>query len=220
MRCFGLTPDQVLSRATAGQLPVRAPSLAGSIVYGALSFGVVSVIAYSIWAYRLIEGTAAMYSSIAAIYVGLTGLALSRLVLGPGATIRFALLFATAFLAYAVAWCAFWFGLKGKHHADLWGSAVGLAAVALLLRGAFGKRSDFLSLFAVLFTFHSLGYYLGDSLYAAVRGATGRLLWGAAHGLGFGAGLGCVLFQVQTPVRNDRASPNHGRPAGDAPLMS
>lgn len=201
MHIFGLTPDSVLARAPIG--PSRAPtSVAAAMTYGALSFGAVSVLAYSIWAYRLIPGTAAMYTSIAAIYIGFTGLALSRLVLGAGATGRFALLFAAAFAVYAVAWCAFWFGLKGKHHADLWGSAVGLIGMALLLSRAFGKRGDLLALFAVLFTCHSLGYYLGDVLYATVRGAVGRLLWGAAHGVGFGAGLGYVLFQVQADVRS------------------
>lgn len=171
------------------------------MVYGAASFGVVSVIAYSIWAFRLVQGVGAMYTAIAAIYVGATGLALSRLVLGPGAARRFALLFAAAFLAYAVAWCAFWFGLKGKYHADLWGSAVGLAAMAWLLLRAFDAKGAFLTAFAVLFTCHSLGYYFGDDLYAAVRGSTGRLLWGAAHGLGFGAGLGYVLFRCQEPLK-------------------
>jgi len=201
MRCFGLTPDQVLARNSVAANYKPSPSLPASMVYGGLSFGAVSVVAYSIWAFRLIQGTGAMYAAIAAIYLGATGLALSRLVLGPGAMRRFVLLFAAAFLLYAAAWCMFWFGLKGKHHADLWGSAVGLAAMAWLLQRAFGKGGDFLAVFAVLFTFHSLGYYLGDVLYATVRGSTGRLLWGAAHGLGFGAGLGYVLFRCQEPLK-------------------
>jgi hypothetical protein len=57
---------------------------------------------------------------------------------------------------------------------------------------------SFLPLFAVVFTFHSLGYYLGESLYASVGGTRGRRLLGAAHGLGFGAGLGYVLFHCQS----------------------
>jgi hypothetical protein len=199
MRFFGLTPDRSTA-AGASAAALGPPRSCGfSIFYGGLSLGAVSALAYSIWAYSLVRGTAAMYTAIAAVYLGLGGIALSRLVRGAGAWKRFAPLFALVFFAYAVAWCAFWFGLRGRHHADLWGSAVGLAAVAFLLLRAFGQRWGFLACFGVLFAFHTFGYYLGESLYGAVRGSTGRLLWGAAHGVGFGTGLGYVLFHCQTP---------------------
>ncbi len=200
MRFFGFFPGAILARSPAGELK-RPPSLLFSIVYGALSVGAVSLLAYSIFAYRLVQGTAAMYSAIAAVYLLLTGLALSRLVLGPGAVARFALLFATAFLAYALVWCAFWFGLRGKHHADLWGAAVGLALMTWLMQRAFARTDDFLPAFAVLFAFHTHGYYAGDVLHVLVPGSSGRLLWGVAHGLGFGAGLGYLLHHVQAPLR-------------------
>ncbi len=171
------------------------------MVQGGLSFGAVSVVAYAIWAWRLIPGTGAMYASIALVYVGLSGLALGRLVAGPGATGRFALLFATGFAAYAIGWCAFWFGLKGKYHADLYGALVGLAAMTWIFQRAFGKQGGFLVPLAVLFALHTLGYTLGGDLHALVGGTGGRLLWGAAHGLGFGAGLGFVLHRCQHPLR-------------------
>lgn len=195
MKFFGLTPD---SPSRAGLPPgTAARSLAGSVIYASLSFGLVSVLAYSIWAFRLMPGAAALYSTIALVYVGLGGLALGRLVRGPGGWKRFPLLFAAAFLVYALGWCALWFGLKGKHLADLWGAAVGLAGMTWILQRAFGTAAGFLRLFAGLFAFHCIGYYLGGELYAQVRGPAGRLLWGAAHGLGFGAGLGYVLFYCQ-----------------------
>lgn len=198
MKCFGLTPENPSSfgRATPNS---RSAGVAFSMVYGGVSFCAVSVLAYSIWAYHLVPGTAAMYATIAAIYVGLSGLGLSRLVRAPGAWKRFPLLFATVFAAYAIGWCACWFGLKGKFHADLFGAVAGLAVATWMLQRAFGRKGGFLRLYGVLLAMHSVGYYLGGELYASVGGAAGRLLWGAAHGLGFGAGLGYVLFHCQTP---------------------
>jgi hypothetical protein len=195
MKFFGLTPE---AAAGGSQTNQKAPSLLFSIIYGSLSFGAVSVLAYSIWAFRLIPGTTAMYSTTAAVYVGLAGLALSRLVVAPGAWKRFPLLFALAFILYAIGWCAFWFGLKGKYRADLFGALAGLAAMTWLFQCAFDKKGGYLRLFAVLFVFHSIGYYLGGELYAQAGKSTGKLLWGAAHGLGFGAGLGYVLHYCQT----------------------
>jgi len=199
MRCFGLTPDDVLARTPAAG--IKPPTLSYSVAYGALSFGLVSVVAYSIWAYKLIPGQGPMFAAIAVVYVGLTGFALSRLVLGAGAGGRFALLLAAAFAAYAAVWCAFWFGLNGKFHADFYGAALGLAVMTAMLRRAFGQGGSFLPMYGVLFTFYQLGYFLGDEFHVLFPGAPGRLLWGAVHGLGFGAGLGYVLFHAQAPVR-------------------
>jgi hypothetical protein len=164
-------------------------------------FGAVSVAAYSIWAYRLIPGEAAMYAAIATIYLGGTGVALGRLMLGWREVGRFARWFAAAFAVYAVGWCAFWFGLRGQHHADLYGAAAGLAAMTWLLRRGCGAGSGGGTEWAVLFACHTIGYTLGDDLHAWVRGSAGRLLWGAAHGLGFGAGLGFLLHRWREPLR-------------------
>lgn len=190
MKFFRLAPD----------LSVPAPTvpLSFAMLYGCLSFGAVSTLAYSIWAFRLVPGTVGLYTTTAFVYLGLGGLALSRLVAAPGAWKRFPPCFATVFLAYAVGWCVFWFGLRGKFQADLFGAAAGLAAMTWLLQRAFGRTTGFLPLFGVLLVLHSAGYYAGEQLYAAVRGTNGRLLWGAAHGLGFGAGLGYVLQRCQT----------------------
>src|SRR2546421_573820 len=83
---------------------------------------------------------------------------------------------ALAFLIYAAGWCAFWFGLKGKYSADLWGAITGIAGMTWLWQRFYGQKGDFVRLFAGLFLFHCAGYYLGGVLYGEFRGATGRLL--------------------------------------------
>lgn len=189
MTFFRLAPESSATRAV--------PSLTYALIFGAVSFGLVSTLAYTIWAFRLVPGTAALYTTTALVYVGLGGLALSQLVPAPGAWKRFPPCFAVVFLAYAALWCLFWFGLRGRYRADLWGAVAGLAAVTWLLQRAFGRRTGFLLAFVVLLGLHSGGYYLGEKLYAVVGRSSGRLFWGAAHGLGFGAGLGFVLWHFQ-----------------------
>lgn len=176
---------------------IRPASLVGSLLYGALSLGLVSVLAYSLWAFRLIRGEPLLYTAIAAVYLGVGGIAISRLARPRMPAPRFAALFAAGFLVYALLWCACWFGLRGKYQADLWGALAGLAALTFVFQRIFAQRSHFFRLLLVLFALHSLGYYAGEYLYATVRGSSGRLLWGAAHGLGFGAGLGYLLHRLQ-----------------------
>lgn len=171
-----------------------------SMLYGSLGFGVLSVVAFSIWAFRLAPGAGPMFALIALIYIVLSGPILSRLVATKGATFRFSVIFATAFLVYAIIWCVFWFGLGGKFKADLFGSAVGMAAFTWILQSVVGrgKLRGFLPNWGVVFTLHTLGYYLGGESYYLVGGSIGRLLWGVGYGLGFGAGLGYLLYQCQT----------------------
>ena len=172
-----------------------------AMLYGSLSFGAVSVLAYSLWAFKWAPRGAATYVAVAAVYVGLGGLALSRLVQAPGAWKRFPLQFAAGFVIYAVGWCAFWFGLHGKYFADFWGAAAGLAGMTCFFQRALGSAGGFLRLFAMLLVCHSIGYYLGEVLCGPAHRTSGMLLWGAAHGLGFGAGLGYVLNHCQTPAK-------------------
>lgn len=200
MNYFRLTPDAASSDPR--QSEIRPAGLGFSIFYGGVSFAGVSALAYSVWAFRLVPGAGLMYAAVAAVYMVLSGPVLIPLVLSRPGRKRFPLLFAGGFLLYAVVWCAFWFGLRGKYLADLWGAALGLMVLTWLLQRAFGARGMFLRLFAGLFVLHSAGYYLGGELHALVSRRPGMLLYGVGHGLGFGAGLGWVLFHCQAELRN------------------
>jgi len=199
MKLFGLTPEQIRqSSETSNLRPTK--SLTASMFYGTLSFAIVSTLAYSIWAFRIVRGEALLFSAIAIVYLGSSGFALSRLLAIPHSIMRFTGLFALSFLLYAIFWCAFWFGLGGQYHADLFGSAVGLLAMAWFFHQAFRATTGILASFSILFAFHTLGYYAGEICYAEVGRRAGRLLWGACHGLGFGAGLGALIYSCQSQL--------------------
>ena len=198
MQVFGLTPDRVMKRVPRNQLAVP-PSRGSALLGGGFTFGLVSLAAYSLWAWRLIPNEGALFAAIALVYLGVGGFVLGRLVRGGGW--RFPLLFAVVFAAYAVLWCAGWFTLGGKHHGDLYGAAAGLAAMTVLLRRAFGARGGWIKSFGVLFACHTLGYTLGADAHELIAGLEGRLAWGVCHGAGFGAGLGYLLADAQAGLR-------------------
>ncbi|MCB1096969.1 MAG: hypothetical protein KDN22_15445 [Verrucomicrobiae bacterium] len=180
-------------------------SLQKSILQGALRFAVVSLIGYSLWAWSNM-GTALLYSSIAVVFVALSGAALRPLGGSARTLAHFYGVFAAAFISYAALWCVGWFVIKG-HTGEIIGSACGLAVcgwILLRLVGAESQTRHFLSAWAVLFLFHTLGYTVGGWGYyhgsssGAIPHEMARLIWGLGHGLGFGAGLGYVLFHCRS----------------------
>ncbi len=197
MKFFGLTPDRLRS---ADQVLPPVHSLARCVLWGAAGFALVSVAAYSIWAFRLVGGTGPLYGSIAAVYLAASGWILSRLV-PPAGRVRYLGLFTLGFAGYAALWCVCWFGLRGRYHADFHGSVLGLAWLAWLHWRAFGARGPWIPAALVLLALHTVGYTVGDDLHSVVGGVRGRLLWGLGHGLGFGAGLGWLLQRAQVASR-------------------
>jgi hypothetical protein len=222
MSFFGLKPIEVLARIEAAGGKAGVPTLAQSLIHGILGFTIVSLAAYAPWAfagrwfYRTI-GEPGLYAVCAAIFLGLSGLLLHRLIIGPGTLGRFYGVFMAAFLAYAVVWCAAWFGLRGK--AGEWvGSLAGTFVFAAVLAWAFGAGKAFVRIAVAVFVLHSIGYFAGGWAYAevgaetelkllgvtfskAAKAALARLSWGLGYGLGFGAAIGYAFHACQEPVR-------------------
>ena len=179
-----------------------------SVGIGTTGFTLASLAAYSVWAfggrslYRSI-GEGGLYAVCAVVFILLGSILLrplTRITLA-----RFSAIFTTAFLAYAIAWCAAWFGAKGRPGEWL-GSLAGSIAFCFVLAAWFKSWRAFLISSLVLFVAHSIGYFAGSWSYYTFRrehAAVAKLAWGFLHGLGMGAGLGFAFYQVQRVARNE-----------------
>jgi len=224
MSLFALDCDSVLQRVRSSEEPANIPSRVRSVVLGSLLFGVASLAVYATWAFggRWMYanlGEAGAYAVWAALFIALSGAGLNPLVIGPRSLGRFYILFFAAFGAYALLWSLSWFVLRGR--AGEWiGSLAGTAAMGFILANAFDWGWGRWRTIGVLFVTHSAGYFLGSFLFdfcrsepgAALlggvidrsgRSTVGKLLWGAAYGLGLGAGLGNALYICQTRIREE-----------------
>jgi hypothetical protein len=196
-------------------------SLVRDVIHGALGFALVSIAAFSVWAFaaplfRHAGGELGMYAAIAAVFLGLSGIALGPVAGGAG---RFYRAFLPAFFAYALIWCVAWFGLKGR--AGEWiGAAAGCLAFAIISMRMLGCMRGWVVAALALFVLHTAGYFAGDwamyDFWLADRNAKiprpeaamlAKLSWGLCYGLGFGAGIGWVFHQAcagMSTFRNER----------------
>lgn len=191
-------------------------SLTRDLLQGAFGFAVVSIAAFSIWAFagnwfRGHGGELAMYAAIAVVFLGLAGVVLGPLADGTG---RFYRAFLPAFLVYAVLWTAAWFVLKGRL-GEWSGAAVGSLAFTLISLRLLGQSRGWLAAAVVFFILHTAGYFAGDWAMHTYWLAKGRLAqypgltqpgllilaklsWGLCYGLGFGAGIGWVFHRARS----------------------
>ena len=190
-------------------------SLLKDTVHAGLGFAVVSIAAFSVWAFgagwfRNLGGELGMYAAIAAVFLGLSGL-----VLGPlaGGQERFYKAFLPAFLVYAVVWTVAWFALPDRR-GEWIGAAAGCLVFAWIAMKMLGSTRGWLIAALALFVLHTAGYFAGDwSMYdvfvpkarAAGKGTPdfqhymtlAKLSWGLFYGLGFGAGIGWVFNRAR-----------------------
>jgi hypothetical protein len=220
--CFQLDPSSVVERVKASGAPAKVPSLGESLLRGILGFTVVSVAGFAPWALggRWLQqrvGETGMYVACALTFIGLSGLLLHRLIIGPGSLPRFYKLFGLSFALYSAAWVAGWMGLHGHR-----GSLVGLFAGTALLGGvvawAFDERRAAPAAILALFVLNTIGYYAGGWVEGKVAKlpdlslaglvvekpaplTLAMLLWGVCYGIGLGAGLGLAFHFCQAGVR-------------------
>ncbi len=182
-------------------LPTNVPSLARSIVTGAVGFGLVSLVVFATvafgerWMYNTL-GLLGAYLTWTVLFILLSGAVFGSLVVGPWRLPRFYLLFGLAFFAYAANWMFAYFILRGTA-GELVGSLAGSVLMALVFAAGFESLRATVKLSALLFVTNSVGYFLGSALNDSVGGRPGMLLWGVAYGLFFGAGIGAALQLIQ-----------------------
>lgn len=180
-------------------------SLMSSVLRGGLGFALVSVAAFAVWAFGgrwfgPLSGEKAMYAGCTLVFLLGTGWVLHPLITGPRSYRRFNRLFFPAFFAYALVWSIAWFAL-GFGKGEWIGSAAGSLVFVLFCACFLGGWKQVPLAAVVLFITHSVGYFLGGEFYyPSDHGAMMKLVWGLLYGLGFGSGLGFVLWSLQRPA--------------------
>ncbi|MDR3404643.1 MAG: hypothetical protein P4L99_19225 [Chthoniobacter sp.] len=207
MALFQLDPASIAARVRASGQTASPPTLASSIVRGILGFTIVSVAGFLPW--PIIERWVShptemeLYVACTAVFIGLSGPCLHRLIIGPGSLARFYQLFALAFIAYAALWVTFWVMLRGDE-GSLAGLLGGTVAMGAILAYAFDAPRVTLKVILALFVLNTLGYYAGGKIegkLALDHRLVAMLLWGACYGIGFGAGLGAAFYFCQERAR-------------------
>jgi hypothetical protein len=221
MAWFQLDPEGLAARARIAG--VAAPTLGASLLRGTLGFTAVSVAGFAPWAllggfFHRVVGEAGMYIACALVFIGLSGLLLHKLIIGPGSLPRFYKLFSITFALYSIAWIVAWMSIGGHT-----GSIVGLFAGTLVMGGLFALAFEAGLVAAIgsvvaLFALNSAGYFfggvvehdiatmkemslLGIQLDKRQTFTVAMLSWGVFYGLGLGAGLALAFYFCQAKAR-------------------
>jgi len=175
-------------------------------------FTLVALASFATWALgsRFFSSEPAMYTVCALIFLGFGGLALSPAghFPAPESRLAFCVRFGAGFIAYSFLWSVCWFTFRDTF-GEVTGSFSGLLALIAILGRERYASGSLLTATAVVFLWHTLGYYTGGFTYMALqgRGAFGiepfldpkstvilaRFSWGLFYGLGLGFGLTCLL---------------------------
>ena len=207
MSLFQLDPQSIAARVRAAGTQAPLPTLGASVVRGMIGFTLLSVAGFAPWPILDLwfrrGNEMLLYALCTAIFVGLSGPLLHRLIIGPGSLARFYKLFSIAFITYAAVWIAFWVWLRGRN-GEIAGLLGGTAAMGVILACAFDARRSAVKIIASLFVLNALGYFAGgwcEGKLSIDHRLLAMMLWGVCYGLGFGAGLGLAFHLCQADAR-------------------
>lgn len=207
MALFQLDPESIAARVRNAGGTAALPTLAQSVWRGVLGFTLVSIAGFLPWPLfgLWFRGLREMhlYLVCTAVFIGLSGVCMHRLIIGPGSLSRFYKVFSVAFVAYAALWIAGWMKLRGDA-GSIAGLLGGTAAMGAILCLAFDAPRKMPAVIGALFALNTLGYYAGGWAEGALIGThrfTAMMLWGVGYGIGFGAGLGIAFHLCQERAR-------------------
>ena len=217
MSWFQLDAKNIAERVRLAGDARKVPSLRDSLGRGMIGFTLVSIAGFAPWAifgrwFHRHLGEAGLYAVCALTFIGLSGVVMHKLIIGPGSLPRFYKLFSIAFACYSTAWIVGWMSLGG-HTGSLVGLLAGTAVMGWILTAAFGAYKSVGKVIAALFLLNTLGYFVGGWIEVALISMKGlplsrssqavlaMLSWGVSYGIGFGAGLGLAFHLCQARAR-------------------
>ena len=208
MALFQLDPASIVARVRASGQTTAAPTLGSSILRGIVGFTIVSVAGFAPWPLidRFVSHPTVteLYLACTAVFIGLSGPCLHRLIIGPGSLSRCYKLFTLAFIAYAIGWITCW-EMRPDDLGGLGGLFAGTALMGAILALAFDHPRAMPKAILALFLLNTIGYYAGQKLEGMLgvgHRHAAQFLWGACYGIGFGAGLGAAFYFCQERVRS------------------
>ena len=219
---FGLDPQSIVDRVKASGQQPRVPTLRESVLRGMIGFTLVSLGGFAPWVlagrwFNRNVGEAGLYAVCAVVFIGLSGLLLHRLIIGPGSLVRFYKVFSLAFALYAVAWTIGWMAFRGFAGSTA-GLLAGTTVMGVILACGFKAGGATARIILVLFVANAAGYFIGEWAYNFIptlkegnalgivlerptRAMLSKAAWGFSYGLGFGAGIGFAFHACQENAR-------------------
>ncbi|WP_372366926.1 hypothetical protein [Candidatus Uabimicrobium sp. HlEnr_7] len=177
-----------------------------SIISGAVAFTIASLLVFATVAFaeRQLYQTLGMlgaYVFWVILFIGSGAILLHRLVRRVMSLQRFATVYAISFSLYSTAWITSYFFMR-SNTGEWVGSATGSLSLSITLAIAFHMPQKIVSWSLFFFITHSLGYFSGSYIFEILHNSKGMILWGITYGLGTGAGLGFILYDVKEKLVN------------------